>query len=66
MPGLQGHELRRRMRENRPDLRTLFVSGLAGGSALPLEQHSGVGYLPKPYTREALARAVRAILDDDR
>ena len=63
MPGMQGSELRRRLRELRPGLRTLFVSGFAQRAVMPAEQDPGLGYLAKPYSLESLARAVRAMLD---
>ena len=64
MPGLSGRELVRLIAPARPGLLVLYVSGfpedhLADASlAAP-----GVAFLPKPYSAETLARAVRAILD---
>jgi two-component system cell cycle sensor histidine kinase/response regulator CckA len=66
MPGLQGSELRRRLRELRPGLRTLFVSGFAQEKVLSDADdadRADLAYLAKPYTLEALARAVRAVLE---
>jgi signal transduction histidine kinase len=65
MPGpLKSPELARRARERLPDLAVLFTSGytedaiMHGGRLDP-----GVELLPKPYTREALARKIRHVLE---
>jgi PAS domain S-box-containing protein len=64
MPGLSGRELAERLVVDRPALRVLYMSGYA-------ENHLGrsgtlaadIAYLPKPFTADALARAVREALD---
>jgi CheY-like chemotaxis protein len=64
IPGMDGHELARRLRETRPALRVLFLSGYAlGPLAHRRTTEDGVGLLPKPFTPEALARRVRETLD---
>ena len=62
--GMDGHELARAAQRARPDLRVLLTSGYehpaagsAPGGAKPLP------LLRKPYRREQLAAAVRALLD---
>jgi two-component system, cell cycle sensor histidine kinase and response regulator CckA len=64
MPGLQGHRLAERLRERRPGLRVLYVSGFTENSVI---QHgvveTGIAFLPKPFSGDALGRAVRAALD---
>jgi CheY-like chemotaxis protein len=64
MPGpMRSTELARLARERRPGLGVLYTSGYTqnaidhGGRLDP-----GVELLPKPYTREALARKVRHVL----
>jgi two-component system, cell cycle sensor histidine kinase and response regulator CckA len=64
MPGLSGGSLAGRMREARPDLPVLFVSGYEPGLLFPDGLPGGrSGFLQKPFTTEDLARAVRAVLD---
>jgi two-component system cell cycle sensor histidine kinase/response regulator CckA len=64
MPEMGGHELVERLRERRPDLRVLFMSGyserafITNGSIPP-----GTGYLEKPFKVETLMRRLREVLD---
>jgi CheY-like chemotaxis protein len=64
MPGkLKSTELARKARERQPDIAVLFTSGYTENSIV----HGGrldasVDLLPKPYTREALARKIRQVL----
>ena len=60
MPGVSGPELARRLRSDRPGLRVLFVSG---GPDADAERTAGGRFLFKPFTSDALTRAVRAALD---
>jgi two-component system cell cycle sensor histidine kinase/response regulator CckA len=63
MPRMGGRELARRLRDARPGVRVLFVSGYAGvepaRDAVPL---AGEEVLEKPYSPESLARAVHDAL----
>jgi PAS domain S-box-containing protein len=64
MPGMSGRALAERLTERRPGLRCLFISGytadvIANRGVLD----DGVDFLAKPFTRDELARKVRAILD---
>ena len=60
MPVVGGRELAARLRAERPSLPALFMSGYAGDAgALPAD----VPLLRKPFTPDALASAVRSILD---
>jgi two-component system, cell cycle sensor histidine kinase and response regulator CckA len=64
MPGMNGHHLARRMRDARPGLRVLFISGYADRLLIERElgQHDAF-FLQKPFTPGALGASVRAALD---
>jgi two-component system, cell cycle sensor histidine kinase and response regulator CckA len=64
MPGMNGHHLARRLREARPGLRVLFISGYA--DRLLIEHGPGqphAFFLQKPFSPASLAASVRAALD---
>ncbi len=64
MPGLRGPELVARLREERPGLRALFLSGYVDGATpADAELEPGDAFLPKPFTPDALSRNVRNALD---
>jgi two-component system cell cycle sensor histidine kinase/response regulator CckA len=63
MPGMGGRELARNIREARPGIRVLFVSGypeqaISRSGAL----ETGVTFLQKPFTPDTLAAKVRVAL----
>ena len=65
MPEMGGRALLGRLREDRPGLKALFISGYertqanhTGGSP-----PAGTAFLGKPFTADAFLRAVRAMLD---
>jgi two-component system cell cycle sensor histidine kinase/response regulator CckA len=64
MPGLSGPELAARLVAERPGLPVLYISGYTDDR---LERHglpnATTAFLSKPFTAEALARAVRQVLD---
>ncbi|GAB4253515.1 response regulator [Deferrisoma sp.] len=62
MPHMSGKELVERLRQNRPDLRALFMSGYTGAALPPGVLGEGVPFLPKPFTLRGLADAVRNAL----
>ncbi|HXE81126.1 MAG TPA: PAS domain-containing protein [Vicinamibacterales bacterium] len=64
MPGMSGPEMVRRLRESRPDLRVLYISGYAGDSFLRDRPEEGTGFLQKPFTTRRLLRRVRDMIDD--
>ncbi len=65
MPQMSGLELAEKMRQHRPDLGVLLVSGYSEDQTSlidRLDSRSNTGFLPKPFTLEALAREMRKIL----
>jgi PAS domain S-box-containing protein len=66
MPDMNGVALARRLRENRPTLRVLFMSGFADDA---IEHHGvvagGRAFLQKPFTGSDLAHKVRGVLDEE-
>jgi hypothetical protein len=63
MPGLSGKQLAERVRERRPSVRVLYMSGYVDRDVAgqgPLDD--GWTLLPKPFTRDDLLRAVRESL----
>ena len=64
MPGISGGDLARRLRENRPDLDALFLSGYPEETG---EVDAGLlnpgRFLQKPFTDEELLEKIRTILD---
>jgi two-component system cell cycle sensor histidine kinase/response regulator CckA len=66
MPSMSGSELAGRLRELRPDVRVLFMSGyaqpvLAGTERL---EELGAGLVEKPFSAAGLAAKVREVLDE--
>jgi PAS domain S-box-containing protein len=64
LPGMNGRELSERVRAIRPAIRTLYMSGYTD-DAVVLHEVLGanVAFLQKPFTVDALVRAVREGLD---
>ena len=58
MPGMGGIELLLRMRQERPELRVLVISGHGDGEDLP----DGVELLTKPFPTAAFRKKVRELL----
>jgi signal transduction histidine kinase/ActR/RegA family two-component response regulator len=64
MPGLAGPALARRVSSSHPETRRLYISGYPDAAERLAEGGSPAGpFLPKPFTPELLARAVRDALD---
>jgi hypothetical protein len=57
LPDLGGVELASSLRRHLPALKVLFMSGDTDGEAVPAH------FIRKPFTRNALARKVREVLD---
>ena len=63
MPGLSGRELAEQARARYPGLRVLLMSGYPDARADAASAAPGEFVLPKPFTRETAARALRDALD---
>jgi two-component system cell cycle sensor histidine kinase/response regulator CckA len=64
MPGVHGPELAARIQASRPGIGVVFMSGYAEVDLDRGPKHSAAGeILPKPFTLEALSRAVSRALD---
>jgi two-component system, cell cycle sensor histidine kinase and response regulator CckA len=65
MPGMSGRALADQLLRQRTQLRVLFMSGYTGQT---VGEHGvlaeGSFFLPKPFSRSALIRKVRSVLDD--
>jgi nitrogen-specific signal transduction histidine kinase/ActR/RegA family two-component response regulator len=64
MPGANGRVLAQQLSEQRPDIKVVYMSGYTGqtfGGHAILDP--GTFFLMKPFTRDALARKIRAALD---
>ena len=64
MPGAGGPELTRQLIEQRPALRVIYMSGYTEDAIV---QHgvikSGIAFLNKPFTSEALGDKIREVLE---
>jgi CheY-like chemotaxis protein len=63
MPAMDGPELARRLRDSRPDLRVLFMSGYTDERLAGHEFSQSAQHLKKPFSPEVLTATVRAVLD---
>ena len=64
MPGMNGHDLAKRLLNERSDVKVLYMSGHVDDTVL----HHGVStseasFLPKPFTPQLLLQKVRDVLD---
>jgi two-component system, cell cycle sensor histidine kinase and response regulator CckA len=66
MPGMSGTELAGLFTNALPGAKVLFASGYANGHALGGDLlTTGSAFVQKPFTKAALARKIRAVLDDN-
>jgi two-component system, cell cycle sensor histidine kinase and response regulator CckA len=64
MPRMGGSDLAAQLRLQQPDVRVLFMSGYTDDAVVRQGVlHSEVAFLHKPFTMQALAAKVRAVLD---
>jgi two-component system, cell cycle sensor histidine kinase and response regulator CckA len=62
MPRMNGPELAKEITLQRPEVKTLYISGYTGQGLGSEVLPEGSQFLPKPFTRHALARKVREVL----
>jgi len=63
MPGMRGPELADRLRQDRPGMAVLYISGYTDASMMDLgTADSGMAFLQKPFRPEDLAAKVREVL----
>lgn len=62
IPDTDGPDLARRLREQRPGLKTLLISGYPSDALSAAGMDDGASYLPKPFSRAVLLRHVRDAL----
>jgi len=66
MPGMSGRELASRVRQLRPKLKVLYMSGYTDHAALKPEEGEavpGTHFLQKPFPPEVLLAKIREVLD---
>jgi DNA-binding response OmpR family regulator len=65
LPGDDGVALAKRLREMRPGLPVLIISGLGGDPELHtfVDSSEGVEYLPKPFPTQSLVARLRKLLE---
>jgi len=63
MPRLDGPSLVKEVRQSRPDLKVIFISGYAEDSFRKrLDEDTGIHFLPKPFSLKQLAGKVKEVL----
>ncbi len=66
MPKVDGPTLVRQVRDQRPDLKVIFISGYAEDAFRQrLDQDAGIHFLPKPFSLKQLAGKVKEVLRDN-
>jgi two-component system, cell cycle sensor histidine kinase and response regulator CckA len=64
MPGLSGPDLAKRLAPSRPETRVLYTSGYIDDVIVgPAVMGACGAFLEKPFSRDALVRKVRELLD---
>lgn len=66
MPGLTGPELARLLRDHRPELPIVFISGYSGDAPVEPVPSATTAFLAKPFPLPALLAAVRRLLVPER
>ena len=65
MPRIDGPTLVKEVRESRPDLKVIFISGYTEDAFRKrLDQDTGIHFLPKPFTLKQLAGKVKEVMHE--
>jgi PAS domain S-box-containing protein len=64
MPKMSGFDLARQVVALRPEIKTLYMSGYADSHLAGMQLDESVPFLQKPFTASALARSLRATLEN--
>jgi PAS domain S-box-containing protein len=65
LPDMDGPALAKRLKEQRPGMRTVYMSGYPGNALGPIAGFGGCVLLEKPFTPREMLSAVRRVLDID-
>ena len=66
LPGMSGTTVANKIRDLIPDIRTLVISGFSDDAGLAREALAPwAAFMQKPFTPDALARRIRALLDSE-
>ena len=66
MPSMDGPSLARRLREARPSLKVIFISGYTEDRfSRHLDLGPGIHFLPKPFSLKQLATKVKEVMQED-
>ncbi len=65
MPGMNGGELFDKLKEIRPDVKTILSSGYSiDGQAQEIMERGCNGFIQKPFGMEKLSHAIREVIDN--
>ena len=65
MPEMDGPTMVTSLREKRPDIKVIFMSGYAEEAFRKnLSEHLEFGFLPKPFSLKQLATKIKEVLDE--
>ncbi|MCA9061370.1 MAG: response regulator, partial [Planctomycetaceae bacterium] len=63
MPGMTGHELAQTLRQQRPGLPALFISGYADTDFIPSRvRDTSTAFLQKPFTQSEIIIAIESLM----
>jgi two-component system cell cycle sensor histidine kinase/response regulator CckA len=66
MPGMNGRQLANQLAGTRPDMKVLYFSGYTSVALCLGVVDSSVAFLAKPFSRDALAKTMREVLENRR
>jgi two-component system cell cycle sensor histidine kinase/response regulator CckA len=63
LPDMDGPEMAKRLKERRPGMRTVYMSGYPGNALGPIAGFGGCVLLEKPFTPREMLNTLRRVLD---